>query len=243
MILEEWRQPNGKYKCPTCGKEFAKKGISTHLKFGHGKDNRKKISNFIAYNKHLKEGLVTKDFTNQYDKANKLGLKKPEFSEKAKLSFGRNKGKTLEEILGDKKAKEVKEKLSKIRSERILELGVGGFKNLKIFEVQNLDGEKFKLRGTWEFRLSQWLNGLGIRWKGRNMLLVNMPNGITKRYLPDFYLPDLNIFLEPKGWENDENLFKIKLAGEQHDAKIYLIKDKQIKNLDKFKTIEDLLNY
>ena len=31
-----WEQPNGKYKCPHCHKEYSKKGISTHIWRSHG---------------------------------------------------------------------------------------------------------------------------------------------------------------------------------------------------------------
>ena len=30
-VLDEWKQENGKYKCPECGKEFKKYGIATHF--------------------------------------------------------------------------------------------------------------------------------------------------------------------------------------------------------------------
>ncbi len=34
-INEEWKQPNDKYKCPFCQKEYVRKGISTHIMRKH----------------------------------------------------------------------------------------------------------------------------------------------------------------------------------------------------------------
>jgi very-short-patch-repair endonuclease/ribosomal protein L37AE/L43A len=58
-IQENWKQKNGKYRCPECGKEYSKAGIGTHIWRSHGtgqdhksmtiaKKNGKKI---VAWNK------------------------------------------------------------------------------------------------------------------------------------------------------------------------------------------------
>ena len=36
-IQEEWKQLNGKYKCPLCDREFSKKGIGGHIWWNHTK--------------------------------------------------------------------------------------------------------------------------------------------------------------------------------------------------------------
>jgi len=40
-IQEEWKQPNGKYKCPDCNKEFTKAGIGSHIWRMHTEEGRK----------------------------------------------------------------------------------------------------------------------------------------------------------------------------------------------------------
>lgn len=46
-VREEWKQPNDKYKCPHCNKEFTKKGICGHIWYQHtveGQELHQKIS-------------------------------------------------------------------------------------------------------------------------------------------------------------------------------------------------------
>jgi len=70
QISEDWKQENGKYKCPYCGKEYCKKGIGTHIWRMHGegkehdpnKDYKKGTR--IAWNKGL-----TKDIDDRIKKS------------------------------------------------------------------------------------------------------------------------------------------------------------------------------
>ena len=45
QVKEEWLQDNGKYACPECGKEYTKKGISTHIWRTHTKKGQTHITN------------------------------------------------------------------------------------------------------------------------------------------------------------------------------------------------------
>jgi len=56
-------------------------------------------------------------------------------------------------------------------------------------------------RSRWEANFARVLNYLNIRWEYEIKRLWN--NSGTSSYLPDFYLNDLNMFAEVKGWEKD----------------------------------------
>ncbi len=93
-INEDWKQSNGKYQCPHCEKEYARKGISTHIWRMHGDG--------ATHNPN--QGYETnRKGTNQYIKADEAGTAKPAFPEasKQKLSDLR-RGTTLS---ADHKAK------------------------------------------------------------------------------------------------------------------------------------------
>ena len=65
-----------------------------------------------------------------------------------------------------------------------------------------------KLQGTWELNVAKKLDELNIKWyklKVHTDVWKYELNGQTKSYTPDLYVPDLNIYLEIKGywWGND----------------------------------------
>lgn len=98
------------------------------------------------------------------------------------------------------------------------------------FEVSGI-----KVQGTWERDIALKLNEFGIKWskpKTNNDLFKYVMNGKQRSYAPDFYLVDLDIYLEVKGywWGNDKE--KMKLVMEQNpDKKIFLIEKEQYKKI------------
>lgn len=45
LIQESWKQENGLYKCPHCGKDFTKNGIATHIYFKHTEAGKNYLEN------------------------------------------------------------------------------------------------------------------------------------------------------------------------------------------------------
>lgn len=54
------------------------------------------------------------------------------------------------------------------------------------------------LESTYEVRTAEILDYLNIRWVKVRDGYIWDDNGKTRRYVPDFYLPDYDIFLDPK---------------------------------------------
>lgn len=74
--------------------------------------------------------------------------------------------------------------------------------------VKNIEYNEFRLRGNWELSVAKWLDKNNIRW-------TNKINGHTYTfknrdhlYFPDFYLIDLDIFIEVKGYEREIDKYK-----------------------------------
>jgi very-short-patch-repair endonuclease len=68
------------------------------------------------------------------------------------------------------------------------------------FEVQGI-----KVQGNWERRFAEFLVLKGFKFE-RHRLLYNT----THHYVPDFYIVNLNIYIEVKGWmkKSDEEKYK-----------------------------------
>jgi hypothetical protein len=62
-----------------------------------------------------------------------------------------------------------------------------------------IDGSKVLLDSSWEESLALRLDSLGIRWN-RPSIPIKWEDTLGKchNYFPDFYLPDYDIFLDPK---------------------------------------------
>jgi hypothetical protein len=101
-----------------------------------------------------------------------------------------------------------------------------------IVEYTRLDGSIVSLDSSWELALAKRLDELKIRWERPDSISYVASDGRTRRYFPDFYLPDHNLYLDPK------NPFAIKA---QQDKINQLTK--QIKNLIIIKELDDCKNF
>lgn len=67
------------------------------------------------------------------------------------------------------------------------------------------------LDSTWEYELAKRLDELKVKWVRPNPIPWVDEKGVTHNYFPDFYLPDFNLFLDPKN-PHAVNVQKKKLA-------------------------------
>lgn len=128
--------------------------------------------------------------------------------------------------------KETKEILSKKRSEYLASAkNAGGFKDIGWYEVQNINNEKFIVRGLWQYNVALKLNELNILWI-KNQYLYYFIDNIKKTYNPDFYLPDLDEYIEVKGYFSEKDKIKMDAVLDQNtDVKIRFM---QNQNYSKF---------
>jgi hypothetical protein len=67
----------------------------------------------------------------------------------------------------------------------------------------------FKMDSSWELEFAKWCDSQNIKWiKPKNGFEYEW-NGI-RTYFPDFYLSELNVYIEVKGYQRDRDLAKWK---------------------------------
>lgn len=123
---------------------------------------------------------------------------------------------------------ETKERLSKVAKKRHL----GGFnmRNAGIYY------NGIKLDSSYEVMLAESLDQHNIRWKRCGRFEYHL-NGETHYYTPDFYLPDYNVYLDPKndflinnvnprlGFSDKDKINQVML---EHNIKIIILNKDQL---------------
>ena len=134
-------------------------------------------------------------------------------------------------IKGHPHSKETKEILSKKRSEYLASAkNAGGFKDVGWYEVQNINNKKFIVRGLWQYNVALKLNELNILWI-KNQYLNYFIDDIKKTYNPDFYLPDLDEYIEVKGYFSEKDKIKMDAVLDQNpDVKIRFMQNQAYSN-------------
>ena len=107
----------------------------------------------------------------------------------------------------------------------------------KLYETVDSYGET-KVKGSWELMVAEWLNRNGIKWTNRLQPFSYKWKDNTHVYFPDFYLEELDVYLEVKGYETARDRAKWDAV----NRKFYILKRKEIDNLDEvMKTIAGMV--
>lgn len=83
----------------------------------------------------------------------------------------------------------------------------GGETNYKHYSYQNIT-----MDSAWEVEIAQWMDAHNVKWtRSRKMMFYwTDETGAKRRYYPDFYLPDFNVYLDPKNkYLIEKDRFKI----------------------------------
>jgi len=88
-----------------------------------------------------------------------------------------------------------------------------------------LDGTIVSMDSTWEVACASRLDALGIKWtRDPKMKLSYITRGRRKRnYIPDFYLPELDLYIEVKGYWTDAARHKMKDIIKRNPGKICIL--------------------
>ena len=93
---------------------------------------------------------------------------------------------------------------------------------------------KVWLESTWELKVAEYLDNNNIEWIRPKFLYWN-DSGIKRRYFPDFYLKEYNLYLDPKNnFLLKKDSRKIKRVIKENKINLILIKENDIKNINKF---------
>ena len=94
----------------------------------------------------------------------------------------------------------------------------------KKFRVIDSFGKETVLQSTYELQCSQLLNDMGIKWLRPRALKYD-----GKNYFADFYLPDYDIYLDPKNnYKARVDAEKIRKVVEQNEVKLFVLLKNQI---------------
>ena len=92
-------------------------------------------------------------------------------------------------------------------------------------EYTRKDGSIVLMDSTWEVACAERLDTLGIKWhRDRSIKLQYRDKKLRLRnYVPDFYLPDYDIYLEIKGYWTDAAKWKMRDVMVRYPGKIRLL--------------------
>ncbi len=157
--------------------------------------------------------------TNQYIKAQELGLPKPIISEETRQKFS-NIWK------GRKHTDEAKIKIS-MGMKRAIQKYPESYSSSNVNgRVKHYEYNGYKLDGLWELEVAKYLDNENITWeKPTKGFEYEWNNGIHL-YFPDFYLPKYDYYIEVKGYQRERDLCKWKSV-----KNLIVIKQKEIEQI------------
>lgn len=62
-----------------------------------------------------------------------------------------------------------------------------------------------KLDSSWELKLAQFWDSIGVVWERNRKTFPYEWRGTVRSYLPDFYLPEQDLYIEVKGYKTDRD--------------------------------------
>ena len=184
--------------------------------------NRSLKGGFIAYNEKMKENGIKR--VNQFTKAKRLGFEKPIVSEETRNKISMT-------LIGKKHSNDRKEKQKLIMQQVVKN-------NPESYSSTNVNGRikkvKYKdilLDSSWEMFFAIWCDDNQVTWERNKKGFEYQWNG-KRIYYPDFYLPELDLYIEIKGYERDRDREKWKSVPNLlvlKDNEISLIKENKFK--------------
>lgn len=139
---------------------------------------------------------------------------------------------------------ETKQRHSNIMKETVLRVPESYLnKDIRGSRVRNYDGidsygKKCKFNGKWEVIISELLTKEGIKWTKDKLVGEYYWNTNNHLYYVDFYLPELNKYIEVKGYETERDKVKYSIC-----TNLIIFRQKEINQLIKGKiTIVEFLS-
>ena len=98
----------------------------------------------------------------------------------------------------------------------------------KTFYYIKKDGLEICLQGSWELIVAKFLDDKKCKWNRNKIGFKYIFENKERTYFPDFYLDDLKLYIEVKGFETEKD----KAKWSQFIFPLSIIKKNEIKNLD-----------
>ena len=188
-------------KCSFCDKEF---------KFSRTKFHE----NYCKLNSNRKEKL------NQYTKAEKLGLPKPEISEETRQKISINSKSTR--WTDEQKANH------SIAMKKAVLANPESYSKSNRGRVKHIKKYNMTFDGSWELKFFEWCLNNNVKAIDNKEFYEYKWNGNLHLYNPDFYIESLDIFVEVKGFYDDRDLCK----WTDFPKKLFILDASKIKLID-----------
>lgn len=214
-------------KCKYCGRVCKNKNSLAQHEI-RCKENPLRIS--LDYLKQRDQSQVKRNPSNHFIKAKKLGLPIPIVSEETRLKISKVwKGRKHSEE-SRRKISEGMQKAVRLHPDSYSSSNVNG-------RVKKVEYKGVLLDSQWEVDLAIWLDQNGIIWERPNKGFEYDYKGEKHIYYPDFYLPQLNIYVEVKGYKREKDEYKWKALNN-----LIVVKRKEIEDihLNKFNLLSIL---
>lgn len=214
-------------KCKYCGRVCKNRNSLAQHEI-RCKENPLKIS--LDYLKQRDQSQIKRNPSNHFIKAKKLGLPIPVVSEETRLKISKVwKGRKHSEE-SRRKISEGMQKIVREKPDSYSSSNVNG-------RVKKVEYNGILLDSQWEVDLAIWLDQNGIIWERPNKGFEYVYEDKKHIYYPDFYLPQLDVYVEVKGFEREKDKYKWEALNN-----LIVIKSKEIEDihLNKFNLLSIL---
>lgn len=80
--------------------------------------------------------------------------------------------------------------------------------HLSFSKARTIEYHKEKFQGSWEVNFAKYLDAKDIKWIRPTEKFDYIFNNTVCKYLPDFYLPDYDLYIEIKGYPTERDFAK-----------------------------------
>ena len=183
-----------KYICKFCGKTCKNtNSLRNHERLCKLNPNRQftKFSDLEWQKYKLESGG-----TNQYIKAKNEGLPKPKILNKTRKKLSNAIKKRTKEFNKNNGLKISKTIVEKVKS---------GTWHTSLAKNMHYNYNGIDLHGTWELKFAQYLDLNNIKWIRPREKFKYFYDNKERYYTPDFYLIDLDVYIEIKGFKTKKD--------------------------------------
>jgi predicted nuclease of restriction endonuclease-like RecB superfamily len=88
-----------------------------------------------------------------------------------------------------------------------------------------VDGLEVLMDSTWEVAMAKKFDELGVKWRrDENMILeYRTVRNRKRKYIPDFYLPEYDLYVEVKGYWTDAARHKMVDVVERNNVEVLIL--------------------
>ena len=109
----------------------------------------------------------------------------------------------------------------------------GGLRSSKADWYTDRLGRKRFLRSSWEIKFAQWLDSKLLTWDYESEYFLDSTSEEVHRYLPDFYIKELDSYIEIKPMWRIEQAYDLKRLIEcVYNKKLLIVTEDELQDLD-----------